>query len=283
MINFNKEILKSYNSLVLEEDSHIIIDSDKEIVLYCDFIKSSNYTLEVKDNVKAKVVELLVLNHNVDIKKTVKCGKNASLEIVSFEYTNGGKKSINVQTYLLEGSYINNKKVGVYNSLFESSNDTYLNGEYAEVEATNAFVNSCGLIVNINENVHHKVNDTTSLLNNYGICNNKSTININTNGLVVKDAKRSNIRQKSKGILIDLESTISANPWLQIDEFDCLANHGAGIGAIDEEDLYYLMSRGLTKSNSEKLIIGGFVNPIYEALPEGEIKDYVIKVVNKYL
>ena len=43
------------------------------------------------------------------------------------------------------------------------------------------------------------------------------------------------------------------------------------------------MSRGLTKSNSEKLIIGGFVNPIYEALPEGEIKDYVIKVVNKYL
>ena len=83
MINFNKEILKSYNSLVLEEDSHIIIDSDKEIVLYCDFIKSSNYTLEVKDNVKAKVVELLVLNHDVDIKKTVKCGKNASLEINS--------------------------------------------------------------------------------------------------------------------------------------------------------------------------------------------------------
>ena len=283
MISFNKETLKLYNNIILENDSSVVIDSDQEIVLYCDFVKTSNYTLEVKDNVKAKVVELFVLNNEVDITKTIRCGKNASLEIVTFEYTNGGKKSVKAQTYLEKGAYIDSKKVGVYNSLFVSSNDTYLNGEYAEVQATNAFINSCGLTVDIDENVYHKVNDTTSLLNNYGICNNKSTININTNGLVVKDAKRSNIRQKSKGILIDLESSISANPWLQIDEFDCLANHGAGIGAIDEEDLYYLMSRGLTKASSEKLIIGGFVYPIYEALPEGEIKEFVIKVVNKYL
>ena len=133
------------------------------------------------------------------------------------------------------------------------------------------------------ENIHHHNIDTTSVLFNYGICKNKSTVNINTNGLIIKDAKRSNIRQKSKGILLDVESRISANPWLQIDEYDCLANHGAGIGAIDEEDLYYLMSRGLTKTDSEKLIIGGFVEPIYNAFPEGEVKELVIKLVNEYL
>ena len=112
---------------------------------------------------------------------------------------------------------------------------------------------------------------------------NESVLNINTNGIVLNGSKQSNISQKTKGILLSQESGISANPLLQIDEFDCLASHGAGIGAIDEEDLYYLMSRGLTKASSEKLIIGGFVNPIYEALPEGEIKEFVIKVVNKYL
>ena len=43
-----------------------------------------------------------------------------------------------------------------------------------------------------------------------------------------------------------------SSSWLVIDEYDCMASHGASIGAIDEEELYYLMSRGLTRENSEE-------------------------------
>ena len=102
------------------------------------------------------------------------------------------------------------------------------------------------------------------------------------------------MNQKSKGILLSKESAISANPLLQIDEYDCLASHGAGIGAIDEEDLFYLMSRGLTRSESEKLIIKGFINPIQENLKQfenvadkaneiKEINNLFNELINKYL
>ena len=62
-----------------------------------------------------------------------------------------------------------------------------------------------------------------------------------------------------------------------------MASHGAGIGAIDEEDLYYLMSRGLSRADSSKLIIAGFTYPVIDAFPDGEIKEFVIETINKYL
>ena len=131
--------------------------------------------------------------------------------------------------------------------------------------------------------VSHENEDTVSIMRNYGIAKGDVTLNINTNGIVKRGAKRSNVSQKSKGILLDIGSKISANPWLQIDEFDCLASHGAGIGAISEEELYYLMSRGLTRQESERIIIDGFVSPIYKEIEDEDIKEEIIKTVKKYL
>ena len=136
---------------------------------------------------------------------------------------------------------------------------------------------------NVDYTIYHQDTDTISELFNYGICKNKSILNINTNGVVEKGAVRSDLKQKTKGVLIDLESSISANPLLQIDEYDCLASHGAGIGSIDEEELYYLMSRGLSRKEASKLIIAGFTFLVIESFPEGKIKEFVIETINKYL
>lgn len=284
MFNNCKDLVKDYKHIIVNNNEHIVIDKDEEQLVIClDLSKVDEYVLEVLDNVKAKVVEIVSLDNSCNVNKKVICKENASLELVSVELSNGNKNVINVKTFLEKGSYINNKKISLYDGTYDCSSETNLNGEFSSCESTNVLINSCGQIVNTSEVVNHNASDTTSVLFNYGICKNVSILNINTNGYVIKDAKRSNLRQKSKGILLDEASSISANPWLQIDEFDCLASHGAGIGAIDEEDLYYLMSRGLTKTESEKLIIGGFVDPVYASLPEGKIKEYVSGLVKKYL
>lgn len=278
---FEKINNNDYISIV--DNKEIVISENKEYLIFANLDKSASYEIKVLDNVEAKVIEIINLENEINVFKQVKCGKNSKLDIVTLEYTVNGKKNVEVKTYLDEAAYINNKKIIIFNSEYSGLADSYLDTPNSTIETTNVLINSSGKVCDIYENVHHHNIDTTSLLFNYGICKNNSTININTNGLIIKDAKRSNIRQKSKGILLDLESSISANPWLQIDEYDVIANHGAGVGAIDEEDLYYLMSRGLTKQDSEKLIIGGFVEPIYSSLPEGELRELVIKVVNKYL
>ena len=74
-----------------------------------------------------------------------------------------------------------------------------------------------------------------------------------------------------------------SSSWLVIDEYDCMASHGASIGAIDEEELYYLMSRGLTRENSERLIVEGFIHPFINELKDESVKSYSLDWIKKVL
>jgi len=74
---------------------------------------------------------------------------------------------------------------------------------------------------------------------------------------------------------MDDESNITANPILLIDEFDCFANHGAAIGKINDEDLFYLMSRGLTKNEAFTLMLQGMIKPYIDSIPLDSLKETI--------
>jgi Fe-S cluster assembly protein SufD len=61
------------------------------------------------------------------------------------------------------------------------------------------------------------------------------------------------------------------------------AGHGATVGQLDEESIYYLMSRGLTKKEAEKLMINGLIRPVVDEITDKDIKERFINVVNKRL
>ena len=132
--------------------------------------------------------------------------------------------------------------------------------------------------------VEHKAVDTEGYIENYGVANNNSTLVFEGIGKIAKDMKRSKARQSNRGIVLAPNSRLDANPLLLIDEFDVEASHGAAIGKIDEEQLYYLMSRGLTLKNAERLIISGFLSPVLEKLTSDNLKeDFILAVENKTL
>jgi Fe-S cluster assembly protein SufD len=83
--------------------------------------------------------------------------------------------------------------------------------------------------------------------------------------------KQAHAFQTLKGIILSDQAIVNVNPILLIDEYDVKAGHGATIGKLEAEQLYYLQSRGLTKQQAEKLIIHGFIKPIID-----HIKDEVI-------
>ena len=72
---------------------------------------------------------------------------------------------------------------------------------------------------------------------------------------------------------MDNDSVIVAKPILLIDEYDCFANHGASIGKMSDEDLFYLMSRGLTKNEAFLLILEGIINPYIESIPREDLRN----------
>ena len=90
--------------------------------------------------------------------------------------------------------------------------------------------------------------------------------------------KNSDVRQITKGLILDPTGECLAEPILLIDYYDVKAYHGATIGKISDDDLFYLMSRGLTKDEAFMLIINGLIEPFVKNVHNEEMKNEIMKV-----
>ena len=92
-------------------------------------------------------------------------------------------------------------------------------------------------------------------------------------------AKQSVVRQNSNILLFDEESIGKNNPILVIEENDVKASHGSSIGKIDDETMFYLCSRGLSKSEATNLICLGKMGHLINKINDKDIKE---SLVNKF-
>jgi len=69
------------------------------------------------------------------------------------------------------------------------------------------------------------------------------------------------------GLMIDSKSVSATVPQMQVNEHDVSVAHEAAIGKVGEDQLFYLMSRGLSEGDATKLIVSGFIEPIVKELP----------------
>ena len=74
-----------------------------------------------------------------------------------------------------------------------------------------------------------------------------------------------------------------ANPILLIEEYEVTAGHAASVGQIDEEQLYYLMSRGIHRKEAMRLAIRGFLGPVIEAIPLNSVREELIENIERKL
>ena len=293
--SLNTPYVYMHNGIVevtnIPNQNDLSFNKDLKLILIHDIDSNTDIKISLFDNLNLNILEIFKIkgtNLDLTINKEIELGTNSSLELTTIEYdglneSHNGNLSFNLKTTLNENSNLVNFKLVLFNSSFLTNEETSLVSPNSKVENFNVYVNYSHKLQKVNSNVLHLAKDTTSQMRNYGICKFNSNLELNTNGIIKNGAKRSNVNQKNTGLLIDLDSKITASPWLQIDEYDCLASHGAGIGALDDEAMYYLMSRGLDRLTSEKLIISGFVNPIYEKIENEDIKNKIISLVDIYL
>lgn len=83
---------------------------------------------------------------------------------------------------------------------------------------------------------------------------------------IEKNAQKSEDFLEEKALLVGKDSKVETYPYLEIEADDVQASHGATVGVVDEEQLFYLRSRGLSKSKAVELIIGGFLEGILDDL-----------------
>lgn len=129
----------------------------------------------------------------------------------------------------------------------------------------------------VKQNVLHLAKSTSSNISNYAVAMDCSNITLDTTGSITKGMSKSKCQQLSKGIVMDDDSVITSKPILLIDEYDVFANHGASIGKMSDESLFYLMSRGLSKTDAFLLILEGIIRPFIARIADEELSNSVDK------
>jgi Fe-S cluster assembly protein SufD len=165
-----------------------------------------------------------------------------------------------------------------------SNTNIFLQEEYATGTTKTVAITNNEQEASFKQLVEHNAKHTEGYIENYGVSNHESTLVFEGIGKINKNMKRSIARQSNHGIILAKKAQLHANPLLLIDEFDVEASHGAAIGKIDDEQLYYLMSRGLTLQEAEKLIISGFLSPVLILLESDALKNnFIQKVESKIM
>jgi len=89
---------------------------------------------------------------------------------------------------------------------------------------------------------------------------------------IEKNAQKSNAYQKNQNLLMSPSAWADSRPYLEILANDVRCTHGATIGRVDEQQLYYLATRGLSEIEATKLIVSGFYQEILDRIPNREIQ-----------
>ncbi len=94
-------------------------------------------------------------------------------------------------------------------------------------------------------------------------------------------AQKTDAYQLSKALILDDQAEFNAKPELEIYADDVKCSHGSTSGSIDENAIHYLMTRGIELLAAKKLLINGFINEIFENIPEEKLKFFLEKSIKE--
>ena len=94
-------------------------------------------------------------------------------------------------------------------------------------------------------------------------------------------AQKTDAYQLSKALILDDLAEFNAKPELEIYADDVKCSHGSTSGSIDENAIHYLMTRGIELPAAKKLLINGFINEIFENIPEEKLKFFLEKSIKE--
>jgi Fe-S cluster assembly protein SufD len=112
-----------------------------------------------------------------------------------------------------------------------------------------------------------------------GILDGQATAVFNGRILVRKDAQKTDSKQTNKNLVLSDEAVINTKPELQIFADDVRCTHGATIGQLDEESLFYLQSRGIGRSQARSLLTYAFAQDIIDRIKVQELRDSLERVL----
>ncbi len=247
----------------------------KNINLKLDFELNKDSSLRVIDLFNdTSEKNFLNIFYNFDLKenavlKNYKVDRFENKNIkYSFNNIEQNKNSVSETFILSSGS-----------NFFKNEINCNLKGEYSS-----AFVNG---ICSLNNDKHHEIrtiiNHLTKNTKSYQLI--KSVLEESSKAVyqgkifVNSKAQKTDGYQLSKAILLNKDSEFNAKPELEIYADDVKCSHGSASGSLNDDSIFYLMSRGLSYHQSRELLINGFLLDVVEKITDPEIKNLIKNMI----
>ncbi len=303
------EIIDKFDSKSLLNDVNSLVDLNSALT-------NKYYKIQVKEHYTVKKPVILynlttskISSKNINIRLDFNLEPNSALKIIDYSIDKSEKNFVNIvynfnlekdailKNYKLDKEENNNIKYSYNNinldtnsvaenfilslgsSFIKNEINCNLNGKYSS-----AFVNG---IFNLDNNKNHEIRTSINHLNentkSYQLI--KSVLGENTKSayqgkiFVKSNAQKTDGYQLSKAILLSDNAEFNAKPELEIYADDVKCSHGSASGSLNQDSIFYIMSRGLNYIEAKELLINGFLLDVVEKITDNEIKNLIKNIM----
>lgn len=137
--------------------------------------------------------------------------------------------------------------------------------------------------LNITTKAVHFGKSSESQMITRAVMREQATAIINGISKIEKGATKANGQQTERILMLSPKARGDANPILLIDEDDVKAGHAASVGQVNQEQVYYMMSRGISRADAENLIIRGFLDPVVSDIPNEQLQALLRRYIERKL
>lgn len=130
--------------------------------------------------------------------------------------------------------------------------------------------------------MNHAADHTKSTMQFKGILDKKSEANFIGKVSVHNNTRHIHARQANHHMLLSEHAKVTAKPELEIHADDLTCSHGATVGQLDDDALFYLRSRGIEKNLARQLLIQAFVDDLLNKMDDPMIRYYINKRISHY-
>ena len=285
LLNLNTAFLSSYIKFTVRKGYQF----QKPLILYnyltSDLVSHGlnlRMDINLEDGSSLDIVNIAnqnAKNNFLNFRQKINIGKNSVLKNYSLDIspTSNIKYSFN-DINLDKNSHLEYFILSKGSKFAKHDINCSLNNDHGSV--------SLNGIIDLDNEKHHEIK--TSINHNEENCKSyqliKSVLNENSKGVyqgkiyVNSKAQKTDGYQLSRALLLNDDVEFNAKPELEIYADDVKCSHGSTSGNIDENSIFYLMSRGLSHAQSKKLLTNGFLNEVIEKISNKNIKSLIKKL-----
>lgn len=232
-----------------------------------DFSKATivqGYFCENASNSFANITSEIHVGTNAHLTvETMQNETEGNYHISTTEVSQGKDSTFTINTMTLDGGLVrNNLNIAVV-------------GENCTTNLNGAYLLKGKQHVDNHTVVDHKVPNCNSNELYKGVIDENATAVFNGKVFVRKDAQKINAFQSNRNVLLADTATMNSKPELEIYADDVKCSHGSTTGQLDDDAIYYLRARGLSRNAATQLLVSAFIGEVIAKIELSEVKAFV--------